>query len=124
MMEECQMGKRIRGAKNIGMNKVKFAFLLLFVGIIGTGCGGGGGSDGQMLAGVESGETPGQAIGEGAAVSQSSLKMELCAEVNGWDTGCRFLGLQFAELNQEEVEPLTGKYGRREEESGRRGRDN
>ncbi|MFQ5588632.1 MAG: hypothetical protein ACE5F7_07315 [Nitrospiria bacterium] len=100
------MKKMISSAKHFGLNQMKLAALVFLFGIVGTGCGSGG--DGQTRAEAEILGGNGQV----AAASQASLKMELCAEIDGWAMGCRFLGMQVAELEQKEIDPLTEKYSR------------
>lgn len=99
-----------RADKHSKIKKATLAASLLLVTIIAAGCGGGGGGQPQAVPG--NGAVPAT-----PAVNQERAKMDLCAEVDGWDTDCRFVGMQFAELNQEEIIPLTEKFGRR-----RRGR--
>lgn len=82
--------------KKIQVARILKGALLFTVLAVSTACSGGGG--GQSIS------TP--------TVVQSNLKIDLCDEVNGWESDCRFLGMKYLKLNPNEVTPLTEKYGR------------
>jgi len=91
---------------------------ILFVAFLAlaSGCGGGGTTPGRNMASENGGPvTAGLVNGgtvEGAALAranQVSTKLDLCAEVNGWATDCRFVGMKYLK-QADSITPLTEKF--------------
>jgi len=93
----------------------KFLKGILFIAFLGlvSGCGGGGGGSTPGLPTADNGTsgTTGTIAGESSILVSNPLNknMDLCTEVNGWETGCRFLGMQYLKMN-ETITPLTEEF--------------
>lgn len=105
---------------NLKENKTANLFtgilFLMFLGLM-TGCGGGGATPGQGVT-AENG-VPVTPSGENSVVvsNQQRTKIELCTEVNGWATSCRFVGMKYLKMT-EEVLPLTEEFGGKNQDLG------
>ncbi len=102
----------MKNNKKIQATKILKGALLFTLLTVATACSGGGGQS-PSIAGSVDGNTA------TPSVIQSNLKMDLCDEVNGWETDCRFVGMKFLELNPEEIIPLTEEHGRGRNRGGR-----
>jgi len=105
-----------------GNKTSKFVKTVLFVAFLGlaSGCGGGASSSNPGLVGGNQGLTGNSTGITGSTVAvagqpqpptaiQMSAKMDLCAQVNGWATDCRFVGMKYLKMN-ETITPLTEKF--------------
>ncbi len=91
--------------------------LLFSLLAVASGCaGGGGGQQSPSTSNPAGGNTGNTAV---PTSTQASLKMDLCDEVNGWATDCRFVGMKFIKQNPEPIIPLTEKHGRNRGRGGR-----
>jgi len=99
-------------------NFVKGVFFVAFLGLA-SGCGGGGANPGQSMT-AENGFT-GSSVVEGSVstvANHLNAKMDLCAQVNGWATDCRFVGMKY--LNQAQmITPLTEEFSGKNRGRGR-----
>jgi len=100
------------------MNFVKGVFFVAFLGLA-SGCGGGANPGQSMTA--ENGFT-GSSVVEGSVSTVSNhlnAKMDLCAQVNGWATDCRFLGMKYLKQS-ERITPLTEEFSGKNRGRGQR----
>ena len=103
------MEMNLKGNKMTGFFKG-----ILFVAFLGlaSGCGGGGGSNpGQSLTAENgvTGSSEGALVTPVSAENHLNAKIDFCAEVNGWATDCRFVGMKYLKMN-ENIVPLTEAF--------------
>lgn len=84
---------------------------------VATGCAGGSGGPSASNDTTVSGNTAVPTAVPTAA--QTNFKMDLCDEVNGWATDCRFLGMKSIKQNPEPIIPLAEEHGRGRGRGGR-----